>query len=223
MTVEQIPCQCCGQSYLRKNKRQRYCPRCQAIEKQEYRRLYAATYRRKHPIKARQAVKRAWKKNHDYYLKANRKYGYRYRKDVIQKVMGHYSRGTFACACCGESERDFLTIDHIEGKGIKHRTSLFGRPNSGGHMFYRWLIKNGFPSGYAVLCMNCNFSKGKHKVCIHQTRATRRLAGNSTLERRVGSIDNVGSANALVQDHRRFSTAHEPPLGLVSRYYFSGG
>jgi hypothetical protein len=62
-------------------------------------------------------------------------------------VMEHY--GKSKCACCGESEFEFLTIDHAYGGGRAHlraiRVSL-----------YPWLIKNNFPEGFRVLCSNCN-------------------------------------------------------------------
>ena len=61
-----------------------------------------------------------------------------------------------SCAICNESNIEFLAIDHINGGGIQHR-KIVGR----GVTFYRWLKKNGYPSGYRVLCHNCNFKYGK--------------------------------------------------------------
>lgn len=46
---------------------------------------------------------------------------------------------------------DALTIDHINGGGTRHRKSVY-------HM-YEWLKKNSFPSGYQVLCANCQTIK----------------------------------------------------------------
>lgn len=67
------------------------------------------------------------------------------------------------CACCGETELDFLSIDHINGGGKKHMAKIgFG---SG---FYYWLKRNGYPSGYQVLCFNCNHAKSICGVCPHQ-------------------------------------------------------
>jgi hypothetical protein len=31
-----------------------------------------------------------------------------------------------------------------------------------------WLRRNKFPSGYQVLCHNCNFSKGHVGICPHE-------------------------------------------------------
>lgn len=66
-------------------------------------------------------------------------------------VMTHYSHGLMECEC-GESRIQCLTIDHINGGGNKHRKEV-----GEGVTFYRWLIKNNFPEGFRVLCMNCNF------------------------------------------------------------------
>lgn len=67
------------------------------------------------------------------------------------------------CSCCGEDIVEFLTIDHIENDGASHRRKI------GQTSLYRWLKKNHFPSGYQVLCMNCNW--GKHicgGICPHK-------------------------------------------------------
>jgi hypothetical protein len=77
--------------------------------------------------------------------------------------------GGYRCACCGETERLFLSIDHINNDGAEERKS--GKYSGSGYGFYRWLRKSGFPSGYQVLCMNCQV--GKHKnggVCPHQQK-----------------------------------------------------
>lgn len=71
--------------------------------------------------------------------------------------------GGYRCVCCGESEKLFLSIDHINGGGHQHRKSL-----KNGH-FYEWLQKQNYPTGYQVLCMNCN--TGRHRnggTCPHQ-------------------------------------------------------
>lgn len=73
-------------------------------------------------------------------------------------VFAYY--GTY-CVCCGEQNIDFLTIDHITNDGGYHRRKV-------GNGLYRWLVKNNFPAGFQVLCMQCNSSKSRHGQCIHQ-------------------------------------------------------
>lgn len=78
--------------------------------------------------------------------------------------------GGWKCACCGETQRDFLTIDHINNDGGKLRKAgTYGKQGVGGIFMYRWLRKNGFPEGFQVLCMNCQVGKARNKgVCPHQ-------------------------------------------------------
>jgi hypothetical protein len=80
------------------------------------------------------------------------------------EVFAHYGKGRIGCVCCGESEMQFLTIDHINGGGRAECEKL-GRI---GVTFYAWLINQGFPPGYQTLCMNCNFARGHYGMCPHQ-------------------------------------------------------
>lgn len=86
----------------------------------------------------------------------------RARRDALREaVFGHYGR---ACSCCGATED--LTLDHVNGDGAQHRQELFGSSLApAGTRFYRWLIKQGLPSGYQTLCRRCNLSKAKGKSC----------------------------------------------------------
>jgi hypothetical protein len=76
-------------------------------------------------------------------------------------VLSHYSGGEIKCACCGETNLEFLTIDHINGGGSKFRKS---KP---GTSIYYWLKKSGFPEGHRVLCQNCNAALGHYGYCPH--------------------------------------------------------
>lgn len=88
----------------------------------------------------------------------------RKRKQRIE-VLTHYSGGTPKCACCGVPELEFLAIDHVGGGGNAHRKAI-GR-NSGA-AFYDWLRKEGYPTGYQVLCHNCNSARGFYGICPHE-------------------------------------------------------
>jgi hypothetical protein len=76
-------------------------------------------------------------------------------------VLKHYSINSDVpkCNCCGETNIDVLTIDHINNDGFKKR------PHGGG-MLYAQIIKNNFPKEYATLCFNCNSGR-KHGECPH--------------------------------------------------------
>jgi len=70
------------------------------------------------------------------------------------------------CACCGETEIAFLSIDHKFGGGNEHRRSL---KRIGGKAFYYWLKRQGYPQDdYQVLCHNCNQAKSAYGICPHQ-------------------------------------------------------
>lgn len=121
------------------------------------------------------------KKRHDYYMRtkpAHRAQRLAWRaknrgrhiasvtaRDRARRheVLNHYSDGTMACKCCAESTNQFLTIDHINNDGAAHRRATKGHTVG-------WLIRNKMPVGFQILCMNCNFAKGKYGVCPHEAR-----------------------------------------------------
>src|SRR3989304_6254325 len=79
-----------------------------------------------------------------------RKYGSKdeaflsHRRRLKLNVLRHYSFGELKCACCGDGNIEFLTIDHINGGGAKHRRELGGgKIAHGGGSFYTWLVKSG--------------------------------------------------------------------------------
>lgn len=97
----------------------------------------------------------------------------RLRRERRQRVFDAY--GGAYCKCCGEDYYEFLSIDHAAGNGAEHR-----RLELRGRDLYYWLIKNDFPPGFRVLCMNCNFALGHHGYCPHGTlvqRCSNGLAG----------------------------------------------
>lgn len=91
-----------------------------------------------------------------------------WRKKLKEEVHAAYGN---QCSCCGEATKEFLSIDHIEGRGRHpfrpgqpHRVDTFKTTIQ----FYAWLKKNNFPKDdYRLLCMNCNFSIGMWGYCPH--------------------------------------------------------
>lgn len=96
----------------------------------------------------------------------------RSRREAIRtKVITGYGG---QCACCGEAEPMFLSIDHINNDGKSD-------PRRGGDRLYRWLIEQGYPAGYQLLCRNCNW--GKHVNggnCPHKAASGQRGLVNAT-------------------------------------------
>lgn len=63
------------------------------------------------------------------------------------------------CACCGIATYEFLTLDHVQNDGN------IDRKNHNSYNAYRKAIKLYDINKYQVLCMNCNFVKGKYGQC----------------------------------------------------------
>jgi len=88
----------------------------------------------------------------------------KYYSKLKYETMKYYSN-TVSCKCCGENELEFLSIDHINGKGKIQRE----RTGGNGNKFYRWLKKNNYPKlDLQILCMNCNSALGHYKFCPHK-------------------------------------------------------
>lgn len=107
------------------------------------------------------------KRNRDQYHKY-REYFLKRQKEDRQRLRrlafaAYATDGQVKCACCGENQEKFLSIDHINGGGTKERRDNGG----GGHFLYRRLKKLSYPAGFQLLCYNCNFSKGVWGKCPH--------------------------------------------------------
>lgn len=70
------------------------------------------------------------------------------------------------CVCCGESEPNFLTFDHIYNDGASQRRR--GKFRNGIGSIARYLKREGYPEGFQILCYNCNCAKGFYGMCPHQ-------------------------------------------------------
>lgn len=88
------------------------------------------------------------------------------RKRIKLKILSYYSNSTLRCACCGEKQLEFLTIDHIHGGGTQQR-KMYG---TGSRLYDRLKAQN-FPDGYRVLCFNCNSGRSINGgICPHKNK-----------------------------------------------------
>jgi hypothetical protein len=72
------------------------------------------------------------------------------REEIKAEVIAGYGG---KCACCGETEIRFLSLDHVDGNGYLHRKELRN------YNPYRWALKHRFPTILQVMCHNCNQAK----------------------------------------------------------------
>lgn len=102
-------------------------------------------------------------KNHCANCRTKHNAGTKRRWAVVKNEVFE-SYGGYKCVCCNEKEKTFLSIDHINSDGAKHRKEI-------GSTLYHWLMKNKFPSGFQVLCMNCQWGKKNNSgICPHQSK-----------------------------------------------------
>jgi hypothetical protein len=74
--------------------------------------------------------------------------------------------GGYVCACCGVTEPSFLSIDHVYNDGAEHRREENLKTTQ---QLMAWLRREGFPEGFQILCMNCQWGKRTHGICPHKT------------------------------------------------------
>lgn len=127
-----------------------YCKSCMAIIRREQ---YVKNRR------ARIESTQRWRDSHyDYFLSENR----RRRSDLRNKILDGYGA---ICKCCGETIREFLTIEHPNRDGKEHRKKHKGIA------MYKELIRRNFPPPYFLLCWNCNCSQRWGNPCPHVSQA----------------------------------------------------
>jgi hypothetical protein len=82
---------------------------------------------------------------------------YRSRKLRLEFIESYGGK----CRCCGESNFEFLTLEHKNKDGASHRREV-------GEQVVRWLKRMGWPKdNYEILCANCNHAKGVYGYCPH--------------------------------------------------------
>lgn len=128
----------------------------QRLKRNEYMRQYRKQWcREMSPEKKAHwnAMRRANQAAHPETTRAKSK---RFRDKIRDFTLAAYGG---ACVCCGEDEAVFLTLDHIIPIRSKCRQSS--------HQLYMKLRKEQYPSGYQLLCYNCNAAKRTDAECPH--------------------------------------------------------
>ena len=145
----------------------------------EARRAYQAEWRSKNRKKIRAYARDYYRENRDRLLEQQRTRGaqpeYRKQKKEVRERRYHRARITVLrmyggekprCACCGESQYEFLSIDHIV-PGVGYYRNGNGVKQAGENL-YTHLVKQPIqPDLYQVLCHNCNLGKRTGNHCPH--------------------------------------------------------
>jgi hypothetical protein len=112
--------------------------------------------------KARKRSRDWYRSNIERAKKSTRERSTTIRAEMIRAYGGR-------CACCGESNPLFLTIDHIDNDGAEHRRKL-GVGRQSGSAVMMDLYKRKWPQeGFRLLCFNCNCGRQRNGgICPHE-------------------------------------------------------
>lgn len=161
---------------IKKQKQREYMKAYNAQNRErlrEQKRIYRETHReeiraserrtyRKYRNEVIAYQKQYYEKNREKISRCRRKYNQAKHKEYREAVLRVYGS---VCKCCGETETQFLSIDHIDNG--------HGNPADRSHgPIYRILCQKKFPPGYQILCHTCNFAKGRYGTCPHQLLKT---------------------------------------------------
>jgi len=103
------------------------------------------------------------KRSNDKHRDTRSIYSKQRQQALRKRCIDHYSNGLNKCECCGETNYEFLALDHIQGGGNRQRKTVAN--------FYCWIIRENFPPIFRILCHNCNMAKGMYGYCPHKKEA----------------------------------------------------
>lgn len=132
-------------------------------KRKEYQKKYLEKWEIKNKDKRREYTKKHDKKRKVFPKRIKQLAEVRFRRHHRNKVKVLELYGK-KCNYCGEDRYEFLSIDHINNDGARHKeTAEYKRLNCGGmwgvlsHTEYR-------PDLYQVLCHNCNIAKEHYHI-----------------------------------------------------------
>jgi thiol-disulfide isomerase/thioredoxin len=133
----------------KKNGHSSWCKPCRKYQTQDQEKKAAST--------------KAWRdRNIEYAKKKGRDYYKFLKAELVSEWLSEYGG---KCQCCGENNPLFLTVEHLNGDGQKHRKEV----GTGVNLLID-LKKNGWPKDkYTILCFNCNSGKARNGgTCPHK-------------------------------------------------------
>lgn len=125
------------------------------------------SWKKRNPERAHELNRRSYERNRER-KRAKDKLRFQTVRDEMIAAYGA------KCACCGETEPAFLTLDHTEGRGAgaAHRRLLGNGNKSAGSWSVKFdLRERGWPKdGFRLLCWNCQWGTQREDGCPHQLR-----------------------------------------------------
>lgn len=129
--------------------------RCHEAQKRHYRKK-----KTENPVYYKEKSKAEYWKQPE----KRRQYAKDRREKLKQEMLEAYGN---KCACCGETEKAFMTMEHKARDGKAHRKAVGGSPTS----VYRDLKLRGWPQdNYELLCFNCNRASWELGICPHRRK-----------------------------------------------------
>jgi hypothetical protein len=164
----QIECSKCGKMH-EKAAQKRQCKACVAAAMRAWR------MRNVEACRADDRWRYARDRQNPQWVIAERERGKEHWRRLRHEAIMAY--GGYKCACCGETQPKFLTIDHVFNDGAKHRRSLgYVIGNGKGGNLVAWLKRHAYPAGFQVLCWNCNSGKAMNGgICPHKSPQANRV------------------------------------------------
>lgn len=128
-------------------------------------------YRERHPEKIKKFNSRYYRENKQWWTnwRENNKERWgriqiSYRQRLKEQAISAYGG---KCSCCGEDKLEFLTLEHVNHDGKKHRDMVWS--------VYRDLRRRGWPkNGITVFCWNCQMATRFGDKCPHKARTNER-------------------------------------------------
>lgn len=156
----------------------RECPRChKTISYKTYSSYQSSKSRKSTCMACRPGKKKATEEEKSLRKRYQKEYNQAYRKvnkEKIRKQKQEYAdkikqEGIIKyggkCSCCHESEFQFLTLEHKNGRDKND--------NLTGKKAWAKVKSLGYPDSYTVLCFNCNCCKGIYGICAHKKIQTK--------------------------------------------------
>lgn len=149
----------------------------------------SSEYRKRHPIKVKQTLHLNYLKNKEQRNKHSKA---EYLSLKLETFRKYSNKNMPLCEICGESNLIFLTLDHIRGRKVEGHSTSFS-----GDKLWRYLRREKFPTGYQVLCWNCNVLKYRSDSTTHSSNYKAIWAKNNNIKLKHQALSHYSNGNII--------------------------